>query len=356
MSRRNAGIIGADGALGMPANTTTPSRCLALLGCAAIVFIGAISAVVAPRAGATPASGVLIGAYPAPRGTETTQQAVERVERDLGATLPVVRDYASFGKHLDNPYHKWAIAGGRRLFISFTAKRDNGTKVLWSDIGKAAAGSTIYNDLVAMADSAKALGAPLILAFHHEPEAKTNLAYGTSADFIDAWRNVVTIFRARGVNAKWVWTMTSWAYEVNTADRRSAGKWYPGDAYVDYLGADPYNWNQCRGSLNETWEPLATTIAPFVAFADSHPTKKLALPEFGSDEAGPGAKAAWLNEVRTLMKQAPYADRFAVVSYFHNQHAGEPDCSWWLDSSPATLTAAAGLFGDAYFRNTAAVN
>ena len=336
----------------------SPQKRTVLGGGVLLLVIGIIAALVAPRADAANGAGVLIGAYPSPRGVETTQQAVERLERDLGSTLPVLRDYSSFGKRLDNPYHKWAIGGGRRLFLSFTAKRDNGTKVLWRDIANAPAGSPLHNELVAMADSAKALGSPLILAFHHEPESKANLNYGTSADFIAAWRKVVTVFRSRGVtNAKWVWTMTSWAYEVTTTDRRSAAKWYPGDAYVDYLGADPYNWNLCRGGTTEPWKPLAATIAPFLAFGDTHPTKKLALPEFGSDEgSSPGAKAAWLGEVRNLMKQAPYADRFAVISYFHNQHAGEIDCAWWLDSGPATMTAAKAWFADPFFRNVAAVN
>ncbi len=328
------------------------------VGGAVLLVICIVAATLAPRADAANGAGVLIGAYPAPRGAETTQQAVERLERDLGSKLPVLRDYSSFGKRLDNPYHKWAIGGGRRLFLSFTAKRDNGVKVLWRDIANAPSGSPIHNELVTMADSAKALGSPLILAFHHEPESKVNLAYGTSADFIAAWRKVVTVFRDRGVtNAKWVWTMTSWAFEVKTTDVRSAAKWYPGDAYVDYLGADPYNWNLCRGGTTEPWKSLAATIAPFVAFGNTHPTKKLALPEFGSDEGSTaGAKAAWLGEVRSLMKQAPYADRFAVISYFHNVHSGDADCTWWLDSGTASLNAATALFADPFFRNTAAVN
>ena len=37
------------------------------------------------------------------------------------------------------------------------------------------------------------------------------------------------------------------------------------------------------------------------------------------------------------------------------QHAGEPDCSWWLDSSSTSMAAARSMAGDAYFRNPAAL-
>ena len=108
--------------------------------------------------------------------------------------------------------------------------------------------------------------------------------------------------------------------------------------------------------MKEPWQPLATTIAGFMKFGDQHPNKPLVLPEFGSAEGGPGAKGAWLDEARALFKTAPYADRFAAVSYFHNDDEMTPACNWWLDSSTAALKSAQGLAQDAYFRNTAAAS
>jgi len=146
-----------------------------------------------------------------------------------------------------------------------------------------------------------------------------------------------------------VWTMTSWSFEVNTSDRRSAGKWYPGDGFVDYLGADPYNWNKCRGNNKETWQSLERIVAPFVKFAEQHPDKQLVLPEFGSDEGSRGQKGAWLDAMRRYLKEPDNAARFAAVIYFHDVHEDNAACTWWLDSSAETLAAARRIARDPFF-------
>lgn len=119
--------------------------------------------------------------------------------------------------------------------------------------------------------------------FHHEPEAAVNLGNGTAGDFIAAWRKVVTVLRQQGVtNAEYVWTMTDYSFWVQ--DRRRASLWYPGDAYVDHLGADAYNWYRCRPGVNTPWWSLQQIIEPFRQFGQAHPTKGLMLPEWASAE------------------------------------------------------------------------
>jgi Glycosyl hydrolase family 26 len=60
----------------------------------------------------------------------------------------------------------------------------------------------------------------------------------TTADFVDAWRRVVDIFRAVGAsNVSWAWVVNS--YPQPTDEPVIA--YYPGDAYVDWVGADIYD-------------------------------------------------------------------------------------------------------------------
>lgn len=76
------------------------------------------------------------------------------------------------------------------------------------------------------------------------PKANTNL---TTEDFVNAWRHVVDIFQKEGVdNVAWVWTPLA-------PVPRSAGDWgwdsnwqayYPGDEYVDWVGADLNDWGK----------------------------------------------------------------------------------------------------------------
>lgn len=282
--------------------------------------------------------GVLFGAYANTRGGQTQIEAYEQLESQLGAKLSIARTFHTWEDNLDNRLNNWIVDGGRQLMVSIKPTRDNGTDIPWRDIANAQPGSRIHNDMIELARDVRALGPDVWVSFHHEPEARDRTHFGDDDDFIAAWRAFHTVFEQQGANAEWVWTMTSFSFEVDTADRRSAGKWYPGDAYVDYLGADPYNWNFCRND-RERFRHLEEIIAPFLEFGDRHPDKQLVLPEWGSAEGSPG-KAGWLDQAGEFLQRPEIADRFAAVIYFNSQHEESARCDWWLDSSSSSLDAA----------------
>jgi hypothetical protein len=67
------------------------------------------------------------------------------------------------------------------------------------------------------------------------PDANPGL---TTDDFVQAWRRVVDIFRAVGANnVSWAWVVNS--YPQPTDEPVIA--YYPGDDYVDWVGADIYD-------------------------------------------------------------------------------------------------------------------
>lgn len=322
---------------------------LSWLGIAIALFFAGVALGESDSVGAAEADGVLFGAYAQPRGGESAIGAVQSLESKLGSKLPIIRGFSRWDSNLDNRFNNWVVDGDRRLMLSVKPKRSNGQEINWRAIANARSGSTIHNEMVRLARGVKALDGEVWMTFHHEPEAKDRQSFGNNSDFKAAWRKIHDVFAAEGADVKWVWTMTSWSFEVNTADRRSAGKWYPGDAYVDFLGADPYNWNRCRGNNKETWQSLERVIAPFVEFAEQHPDKQLVLPEFGSDEGSRGQKGAWLDAVRRYMKEPDNAARFAAVIYFHDVHEDSAACTWWLDSSSESLAAARRIAADPFF-------
>lgn len=322
---------------------------LSWLVIAATLFSASVAVGSFGAADAAESDGVLFGAFAQPRGGESTIQAVQSLENKLGAKLPIIRDFSRWDSNLDNGFNNWVVDGDRRLMLSIKPKRNNGSEISWSAIANAKSGSTVYNEMVELARDVKNLDGEVWVAFHHEPEAKDRQTFGSNSDYKAAWRKIHTIFEQQGADVKWVWTMTSWSFEVDTSDRRSAGKWYPGDAYVDYLGADPYNWNQCRGNSKESWVSLERVITPFIEFGEQHPTKQLVLPEFGSDEGSRGQKAAWLDEAAAFLKQPEIAQKFAAVIYFHDVHEESAACTWWLDSSTETLNAARRIAADSFF-------
>lgn len=330
-----------------------PRHLIGWRGVMVALFFASAAIVGSGSVQAQDADGVLFGAHAKTRGNQNTIQALRELEADLGTKLPIVRRFALWDSNLNNRTYNWIVDGGRRLMVSVKAKRENGEQIAWRSIANATAGSTIHNEMIALADGLKKLDGEVWFTFHHEPEGQTNVTYGKNDDFIAAWRKLHRVFEQRGVDVQWVWTMTSWGHGVRPADRRYAAKWYPGDNFVDMLGAGAYNWNYCRRA-NEGWRELETIIASFVKFGDNHPDKPLVLAEFGSAEGNWGAKAGWLNRAADYLKQPDVASRFAAAIYYHDVDPNVDQCNWWLDSSEPSLNAARNIATDPFFRRNVA--
>jgi hypothetical protein len=103
--------------------------------------------------------------------------------------------------------------------------------------------------LSAYAEAVRAYGHPVILSFGHEMNGTWyQWGYGQTrpADFVAAWRHIVTLFRALEVrNVTWMWT-------INIVNNTQQGRipppapWWPGSSYVNWVGIDGYylkpNW------------------------------------------------------------------------------------------------------------------
>lgn len=205
--------------------------------------------------------------------------------------------------------------------------RDNGAT--WEQVAATQPGSPLYQNIARWADTLKARGRHTLLAYHHEPELSPNTRFGTDAQYKQAYARVVSIFRARGAtNVSFVWQMTDWAFRTSTADRQYAAKWYPGDSYVDVVGADAYNWYTC-GHGRGRWVPLETLFGPAVAFAKAH-GKQAALPEFGS--VSDGRRAEW---IATAGRYLAANDQTVIAAFYFNHRPTNPanmECTWPLSN------------------------
>ena len=112
--------------------------------------------------------------------------------------------------------------------------------------------------------------------------------------------------------------MTGWAFRTSKSDPRYADKWYPGNAYVDEIGADPYNWYDCQED-DYPWRDAEFSLDPIRLFAKRHPHKELMLAEYATveDRDDPGRKAKWLTDMTTLLKQ-PGWEQFHTILYYHS--------------------------------------
>jgi hypothetical protein len=201
----------------------------------------------------------------------------------------------------------------------------------WRDVAAAGPGSTLYNQIVSWAQTIKARGGAIMVAYNHEPEAHDRLTLGSSADFIAAYRHVVSIFDQVGAsNVVWTWQMTAYAFRISPSSDQYAPKWYPGDEFVDNVGADAYNWISCGATGTGKYNELQFLGDPVVAFARAH-GKKASFPEFASHANA--NRAQWLDNAHRYLVQNQ--DIITAAFYFNRPPtiASNADCRWGLTAS-----------------------
>ena len=309
------------------------------IGRAAAGLAVVLSVFISPSAGSAqspslPTSGALFGAF-VQTGTHTgpdRRSALTSFESLVGRQMAIERVYYQWDQAWPTADDAWTRDAGRIPYISWNAKRTDGTFVKWADIASGAYDAVI----LARAADLIAFGGPMIFTFNHEPE--NDAVAGTPADFIAAFRHIRSIFETAGVaNVTYAWTMMAWSFRVGTADQ-----FYPGADVVDVIAADGYNWYTCPNH-DDPWRSFTEVFGPFHAFGQQH-GKPMVIAEWGGreDPAVPGRKATWFDEASTQLKQWP---DIAGVIYFD----ADKGCSRWVDSSPSSLASFQAMGADPYF-------
>ena len=142
-------------------------------------------------------------------------------------------------------------------------------------------------------------------------------------------------------NVSFALVLTSGGYGPNAIQA-----WYPGDAYVDWMGSDGYNTFGCRGTGGPVWQDFSSIFGDFYNFAVAH-NKPAVIAEWGSteDPATPGRKAAWITAAGQTMETWP---QLKAASYF-DAPGQDLRCFWPLTSSPSATAAFAGLGSQSWF-------
>lgn len=107
-----------------------------------------------------------------------------------------------------------------------------------------------YKDLTALirrqARHLAGLGVPVMVRLFHEMNGDWSTwcasSYGRETwRFRVAWRRIVDLFREQGAtNVVWVWCPNAGSHP--DAGWNSKWEYWPGDAYVDWVGVDGYSW------------------------------------------------------------------------------------------------------------------
>jgi beta-mannanase len=185
------------------------------------------------------------------------------------------------------------------------------------------------------AESVRDWGRPVLLRFAPEMNGDWNSwspgVNGNSAwEFVAVWKHVHDLFESVGArNVEWVWSPNV-AFPHSTPLRLL----YPGDAYVDWVGVDGYNWGRTRPGMH--WQSFTSVFGPTIRSITQITKKPIVLTEVGSSEVG-GKKAVWIRDFLSELQRNP-----SIVGFVWFQYDKGTD--WRIDSSSASRAAfAAGL-------------
>lgn len=278
------------------------------------------------------------------RGKEAGQQdAVLALESEIGRTLGVVRRYSDWENPMPDAVQAWAASTGRFPYISWHARKTDGTIIPWASIANGSHDTYLRQQ----GQSLAAWGAPCYFNFHHEPENDT--ANGTAADFKTAFKHVRHVFDSVGAtNLIWVCTLMGTTFR---GTHGGADTWLPPVEYFTLLGADGYNrWPLIK---QPAWRSFAELFdaARMKAAALG---KGLLVGEYGCVEQTAGgypgdplAKANWFSDAATTLRAWP---EVVGVSYSHGSATfGGKIMPYWVDSSAASLAAFKAMGRLSYF-------
>ena len=203
--------------------------------------------------------------------------------------------------------------------------------------------------LVAVAQGIRSVGSLVMLEPGWEMNGNWSYAWqgvlngndaGAPAKYVAAWRHVVDVFRAQGAtNVRWVFNPNVGNALTHTASGASNWNWYanyyPGDAYVDYVGAHGFNGPSVWGGSWQSFETMTNGAGADYMLSDlasRYPTKPIIIGEFATQEGSAGQKAQWITDAYQRMRANP---RVVGAVWFN----ANKEADWRVDSSAASLQA-----------------
>ena len=197
-------------------------------------------------------------------------------------------------------------------------------------------GGAYDSNLQAFAAQARDFKNPLILVPFNEPNLNESpWGFGTSPhntaeNFKLAWAHVHDIFRiAPNVKFGLAYNNVSIPDDPNNTFESL----YPGDAYVDYVGIDGFNWQE-----EGAWQTFADTMG-----STTEALEQFKKPVYifsvgtGEDTGGNTAlKAAWISDMFAWLKAHTEVSGFV---WFSEDKSSQGEKNWLVDSSPAAFAA-----------------
>ena len=185
--------------------------------------------------------------------------------------------------------------------------------------------------LGSFAQAVRSYGNAVILSFGHEMNGSWyswGHGHAAAADFVRAWRHIVTVFRSVGAdNVTWLWTVNIVSDRPGGSGIPSPAAWWPGSSYVTWVGIDGYY-------LEPGWR-FVSLFGPTIGIVRKFTGKPIIISETGAGQAGQPAQITDLAAgIRT----------YGLLGFVWFDAVGKSD---WRVITPAAVSAlrvAAGLY------------
>ena len=204
------------------------------------------------------------------------------------------------------------------------------------------------------ARDARAWGHPLFLRFDHEMNGNwfpwSEDENGNSrGQFARMWMHVHDIFTEEGAtNVTWVW-----APNIVYDDAIPLSTLYPGDEYVDWVGASGYNWGTHPARPDSGWKSFSEAHREtYDQLGELAPDKPIMITETASSEVG-GSKPSWIADALGHELPAGFPRIKALIWFNWNTEESGETMDWVIESSDESEAAfAEGIASPHYAANS----
>lgn len=274
-----------------------------------------------------PSRGAYLGAYVDPygtwRGTQSAIRATAAFEAKIGRRLRIAHHFYGWHEPFPTGLERDDGRRGRIPLLSWKSPRLDAIVSGSQDALIAARARTV-----------RAYRAPLFIRWAWEMNGDwtewsggNNHTAGTldgAAKYVAAWRRIHDIFAREGAtNVSWVWAPNGTS--VPNVGWNSLAAYYPGDAYIDWIGFSAYNWGTTR--TWSRWSSFGALVARMHRLYGAR--KPLMVAETGCAPIG-GSAAAWY---RNVARALPRYSAIKAVVWFEQPPA------WTVRTRPSTLAA-----------------
>jgi hypothetical protein len=282
-----------------------------------------------------PSCGAYWGIYSRRYGGGNVATTVTTWESKIGRQFDIVLMYYDFsGRNGPGQFPDAAMRslGEDRILLFDWESRNfsTGANYRWADI---AAGRYDASVVVPQAQRIKAYGKKVMLGLDHEMDL-SHAKHGTAAEYKAAYKHLRSVFAAQGVNNV-IWTWVTSGY-VGYGNGPLVKSFYPGDAYVDWIGYDPYNFYTCH---NSGWETFDQTVKGFYDWsaANGLGNKPLLIQEYGMKYGSDTQSRQWYRDIDDVLRKRTRIK--ALVRW-----DSDTSCTLRIDNGPGMVSefAAAG--------------